>query len=127
MNIYPTIVILEDDVFFGKLLKNFLVNQEFKNVHLFHEEEECIKAITNGPTILVIDHHLMHSTGFETINRIKEINPSVQFIYLSGQTTSRVAVRAYREGALDYIEKNKDTFIQLKESLDKYFKETALI
>lgn len=127
MNVYPKIVILEDDVFFGKMIKNFLINQEFKNVHLFHEEEECIKAITNEATILIIDHHLLKSTGLETIKRIKAINPSIQFIYLSGQKTSKIAVRAFREGALDYIEKNKDTFIHLKESLDKYFQETALI
>lgn len=127
MNSYPAIVILEDDVFFGKMIKNFLINQGFKNIRLFHEEEECIKAITNEPTILIIDHHLLKSTGFETIKRIKAINPTIQFIYLSGQKTSRIAVRAFREGALDYIEKNRDTFVHLKESLDKYFKETVLI
>lgn len=125
MNFQPKIIILEDDQFFGKMIKNFLTNQEFKNIQLFHEEDKCIQAITKEPTILIIDHHLPSSTGLEVIQLVRKINPEIQFIYLSGQKTSKVAIKAFREGAIDYIEKNKDTFIQLKKTIDKYLKEHA--
>lgn len=123
MNNNPKIVILEDDIFFGKMIKNFLVNQEFKNIQLFHDEEKCIQAITKEPTILIIDHHLPNATGLEVIQIIRKINPDIQFIYLSGQKTSKVAIKAFREGAIDYIEKNKDTFVHLKKTIDRYLTE----
>jgi len=113
------IVILEDDIFFGNLLKRFLMNQEYKNVELFHEEEDCIKSITKEPTLVILDHHLKSSTGLEVMQEIKKINPDVHIIYLSGQEFTHIAVKAMRTGAVDYVEKNSDAFLQLKKIIDR--------
>lgn len=113
------IVILEDDIFFGNLLKRFLMNQEYKNIELFHEEEDCIKSISKESTVVILDHHLKSSTGLEVMKEIKKINPEAHIIYLSGQEFTHIAVKAMRTGAVDYVEKNSDAFLQLKKIIDR--------
>lgn len=118
MNHQIKIYILEDDLFFGKMIQNFLMNEGFENVELFQDEDECISAMKPEKALIIMDHHLIHSTGIEVMDQIKEINDSAQFIYLSGQEHSNIAIKALRSGAMDYIEKNKDVLIQLKKSLE---------
>ena len=113
------IIILEDDVFFGNLIKNFLINQEYENVILYTDEEECLKSIKNEPALFILDHHLVKMTGLEVMNKIKEKNSKAQFIYLSGENLGKVAVKALRNGALDYIEKNKKAFIKLNDLIEQ--------
>lgn len=113
------IIIIEDDVFFGNLIKNFLVNQEYENVILFTDEEECLKSIKTEQALYILDHHLVKMTGLEVMNKIKEKNAKAQFIYLSGESLGKVAVKALRNGALDYIEKNKKAFVKLNDLIEQ--------
>lgn len=120
MNQNRKIIILEDDLFYGKIIMNFLLNQEYKNVQLFQDEAECLKAVDNTPTLFIIDHHLKNSVGLDIIAQIKEINENAQFIYLSSQNKSSIAIKALKAGAVDYIEKNNDAFFELKKSIDEH-------
>jgi len=120
MNHNRKIVILEDDVFYGKMIKNYLLNQDFKNIELYHDEDDCLNAMNSEPALVIIDHHLKHSIGMDIMAQIKEKNANVQFIYLSGQEYSNVAIKALRAGAVDYIEKNNEAFDQLKKSIDQF-------
>lgn len=119
MNSDTKIIILDDDVFFGNLLKNFLINQEYNNIQLFSQEDDCIKSIEKEPAVVILDHHLEKSTGLDVMKVIQEKNPEAYFIYLSGQEFMHVAVKALRSGAIDYIEKNGNAFYQLKSIIDK--------
>lgn len=119
MNAQYNIIILEDDIFFGNLIKNFLMNQGYNNVKLFHNDEDCINSITSEPTLIILDHHLINSTGLETMQRINKLFTSVTFIYLSGQEYVHVALKSLQFGAVDYIEKNKNCFYNLKSVTDQ--------
>ena len=119
METYPKIIILDDDLFFGNLLKNFLSNQGYKFIELFQDEFKCIESIKQGLTIVILDHHLEKSTGFEVMKKIQQKNSKVIIIYLSGQEYMHIAIKAIRLGAIDYIEKNSNYFFQLKVIIDK--------
>ncbi len=114
------IVILEDDTFFGNLLKNYLMSNDYENIELYHDEDVFLSSIKKEPTLLILDHHLIHSTGLDVLEKIKEKIPSLQFIYLSGQEYSHIAIKALRLGALEYIEKDRNSFINLKRTLDEF-------
>ena len=113
------IIILDDDVFFGNLVKNFLINQDYQSVQLFHVEEECLQNIGSAPTLLILDHHLAKSTGLDVMAKLKTRNSQTKVIYLSGQEYMHIAIKALRSGAVDYIEKNRNSFFQLKLLIDK--------
>ncbi|MEN9440538.1 MAG: hypothetical protein RLZ33_614 [Bacteroidota bacterium] len=119
MNNKHPIVILEDDVFYGKLLKNFLLNQEFNSIQLYSDEEHCLENISMEPTLYLLDYHLAKGTGLDVMRTIMDKNPNARFIYISAQEYSSVAIKVMRCGAIDYIEKNRHVFYHLKNTLDK--------
>lgn len=111
---FDRVVILEDDQFFGNLMKFYLINQDVRNVHLFQDEDECLRKTPIKDRILyILDHHLIHSNGLEIMSMLKERNQESRFIYVSGQDFCHIAIQAIKEGALDYIEKNKETLVKL--------------
>jgi polysaccharide export outer membrane protein len=113
------IIILDDDAFFGNLLKNFLYNQEYRNIELYQNEDKCIDSIKNESMVVILDHHLEKSTGLDVMKEIQKKNPDAYIIYLSGQEYMHIAVKALRSGAIDYIEKNGSAFYQLKTLIDQ--------
>lgn len=121
------IVILEDDVFYGKMLKNFLMNQDFQNVHLFQDENDCLQKVSLEPTLYLLDFGLKTMTGLDVMQQIMQKNPNANFVYISGQDYSTIALKVMRLGAVDYIEKNRHAFYHLKNTLDKIKNNLPLI
>lgn len=121
------IVILEDDVFYGKMLMNFLLNQDFNSIQLYSDEKQCLDNITIEPTLYLLDYNLTKSTGLEVMNIIMEKNPNAHFICISAQENSTIALKLMRLGAIDYIEKNRHAFYHLKNTLDKIKNNIPLI
>ena len=113
------IMILDDDIFFGNLVKNFLKNHYEVQIQHFSREDIFLNQLSSEPTVIVLDHHLLSSIGLDMIPKILEINPSSTIIYLSGQEYMHVAIKALRMGAADYIEKDRNSFFQLKQIIDK--------
>lgn len=113
------IVILEDDVFYGKMLMNFLLNQDFKNVELFQDEDLCLQNVSLNPTLYLLDFNLKTMTGLDVMQQIIQKNPNANFVYISGQDYSSIVLKVMRLGAIDYIEKNRHALYHLKNTLDK--------
>ncbi len=57
------------------------------------------------PDIILLDIWMQDIDGIETLKRIRELDPSVQVIMISGHGTIETAVRAIKLGAYDFIEK----------------------
>jgi two-component system nitrogen regulation response regulator NtrX len=57
------------------------------------------------PDIILLDIWMPDIDGIETLERIRELYPSVQVIMISGHGTIETAVRATKLGAYDFIEK----------------------
>ena len=121
------IIILDDDLFFGNLLRNFLLNQGYKLIELFQDEFKCLESINQGLSIVILDHNLKNSNGFDVMKKIKQKNSKAIIIYLSGQEYMHIAVKAIRLGAIDYIEKNSNYFFQLKQLIDQIMTKKGLV
>jgi DNA-binding NtrC family response regulator len=120
MKNFDRIVILDDDPFFGKLIANFLKNQDYKNVVYYESEADCLASINQQErSLFLLDHHLSNTTGLQTMERIQILNESSRFIIISGQEYCHVAIKAIKQGAIDYIEKNKFTLLRLGNLLRK--------
>lgn len=118
------IFILDDDEFFSSVLKNYLKNNLIDDVKIFHEEQQLIDHLNEDPNLVIIDHFLQNTTGLEMMEVIKLKKPKVQFIYLSSQEYYHIAIKAMKQGALDYIEKNQRSFEKLKSIINKVVEKT---
>jgi two-component system response regulator HydG len=99
------ILIIEDDFDMSQLLKRFLAKNGFE-VHLAQNGKKGIVAFTeNEPDIILCDLRLGDIEGTQVLREIKEINPTVPFIMMTGYSDIRTAVSILKMGAFDYLAK----------------------
>lgn len=102
------IFIVEDDLFYGEMLRHHLSLNPDNEVHLFKTGAECLKNIYKGPSLVSLDYSLPDMLGLEVMKAIKKENSEVPVVIVSGQEDISTAVRLLREGAYDYFVKDDD-------------------
>lgn len=100
---------VEDDPTYRKFLEYVLgLNPDFE-VHFFNSGNDCLKNLHMKPSIIALDFTLPDMSGEEVLVKVKNFNPSIQVIIVSGQEKIGTAVKLLKLGAYDYIIKNEDT------------------
>lgn len=121
------IFLIEDDPFFGEVLKYHLkLNPDFE-VYLFTSGKECISNLYLKPDIICIDFGLPDFTGDILLGKIQEINNSIPVIIISGQDDIAVAVNFLKSGARDYIVKGEHAKEMLWNSIIKIAENLTLV
>ena len=69
---------------------------------------EAITFIKQIPDVIILDIGLQDTDGLEVSKRIKEINPSIQVIMLSGYGDNERINKSLQNGAFDYLIKPVD-------------------
>jgi DNA-binding NtrC family response regulator len=108
------IFIVEDDTFYGSLLKNEIVKNRLGNVEHFSTGESFLENLFKMPDIVLLDYHLGTMNGVNILKKIKSINPNIHVILLSAQEQMKIAITSLKYGAYDYIEKNDIAFTRIK-------------
>ncbi len=122
----PLIFVVEDNVFYNKLIVDNLAKKNFTNVKFFHNGEDCIKNMNLKPDIVIQDYNLGGMNGVEVLKRAKKIYPNVEFIFLTAQDSTEIAVNSMRYGAYDYILKDGVTFDKVFDRIKKIVKTKTL-
>jgi DNA-binding NtrC family response regulator len=119
------IFIIEDDSFFGELLKHHLSLNPDYDLHVFKTGNACLANLSSKPDIICIDFGLPDMKGDELLRRIQEVNKAIPVIVICGQEDIAVAVNFFKIGAKDYIIKDDNTkellwnsILKLRETLD---------
>ncbi|NTW25662.1 MAG: response regulator, partial [Lentimicrobium sp.] len=103
------IFIVEDDVIFAKIISHHLsLNPEYE-VEIFPDGKSLIKNLYKNPTLISLDYNLPDMTGLEVLKHIKEFNPELPVVIVSGQQDVATAIELLKKGAYDYILKDQDT------------------
>jgi len=103
------IFIVDDDVFFGEMLKYHLQLNPDYEVSLHGSAKECLAQLYRNPDIICIDFGLPDIQGDELFRQIKNTYPELPIIVISGQEKISVAIDFLKQGAKDYIVKNEHT------------------
>jgi DNA-binding NtrC family response regulator len=104
-----TIFIVEDDAIYGMILERHLALNPDYDVHLFATGQELLKNLYLNPDVISLDYSLPDFTGSELLKRIKQYNPDIQVVIVSGQDDITTAVNLLKEGAYDYLVKEENT------------------
>jgi DNA-binding NtrC family response regulator len=103
------IFIVEDDPWYGEILAYHLsLNPDYK-VSLFETGKECLANMSAKPDLITIDFSLPDMKGDDLFKKIKEINPAIPVIVISGQEEVSVAVDILKMGVSDYLVKDDAT------------------
>lgn len=103
------IFIVEDDIFFGQLLRHHMEANPDYEIHLFHNAKQCLSHLYLAPEVICLDFELPDLPGNILLKKIKETHPHVPIIIISGQDDIEVAIDFLKCGAQDYIVKNNHT------------------
>ncbi len=103
------IFIIEDDPWYGEMLKYHLSLNEDYEVHLFKNGNACLKNLHLKPNVISIDYNLPDINGNELFKKIKSQDSSISVIVISGQKEIDIALSLLKNGIYDYILKDDNT------------------
>ena len=99
------ILIIEDDVSFCLMMKTFLTKKGFEVFNAFSFKEATVILKDQQLDLVLTDVRLPDSDGIEILKYIKEVNPAIQVILMTGYTDIKTAVNVMKMGAFDYVSK----------------------
>ncbi len=111
------IFIVEDDTWYGSMLQHYLsLNPEYE-IKRFENPQDFFAQIHENPSVVTLDYSLADTDGAEVLKKIKETNPDIRVIIISGQEDVATAISLLKNGAFDYIVKDDDTKDRLWNSI----------
>ncbi len=117
---------VEDDPVFSKALQYTLSLDPEHEVKVFSTGSELTDALYKNPSLVTIDYTLPDITGEQLLKRIKNYNPDLPVIVISGQEDIKTAVTLLKDGAYDYITKDEDLRQRLLNSINNAKKNVSL-
>lgn len=112
------IFLLEDDPVYAMLVRKALEDDnQLYEVNLYQAGNDLLQELHTNPDIVSLDYHLPDINGIEMLRKVKQYNPDIRTIVLSGQETASVVVESYRNGADKYIIKNDKAVMELLQTI----------
>ncbi len=106
----PRVLFIEDNPVDAEIVRHVLGNAGVAAVETARTAEEGLRLFRKAEWDLVLlDYRLPGSSGLEALGRLREIDPDVPAIVLTGSGGEEVAADAIRLGADEYL--NKDTIL----------------
>jgi len=115
---------VDDEEYYMNLVKANLEKLGYHDIKTFSKGEEClIEMVINKPDVIILDYLIKEGmNGDEILKRIKLNYKDIEVIILSGQEDVDVATDIIRQGATDYVVKNKMSFFNIGNTLSKISK-----
>ena len=108
MSTQKTILIIEDDLNMGFLLKEFLSANDF-NVELCNDGDKALSAFQSSDIdFCLVDVMLPGIDGFTLAERIRDIDPDVPVVFLTARSLKQDKIKGFNLGGDDYITKPFD-------------------
>jgi two-component system, OmpR family, response regulator len=122
-DIKQCIFLVDDEPIQNEMLKDYLSDKFDFDIRTFDNGEEALKNMHLKPSYVVLDFHLnAHlpdaQNGVDVLKMLKEADPTVQVIMLSGQDKLEVAVDSMKYGAYDYVIKGETAFSRIENVLN---------
>jgi len=103
------ILAVDDDKSISTLVKSILSLEKQYEVTTVINGEACLKYIRDQlPDLILMDIQMPGIDGIETLKRVKEFDPRIPVVMMSGHGTIERAVRSMKLGAYDFITKPID-------------------
>jgi two-component system, NtrC family, response regulator len=138
---YPCkILVVDDDAGLANTLKDFLLSEGYSvKVALSGEEALSVQASTPGISLALVDLIMPITDGLALMDQLRQRNPDLAVVIMTGFGTIETAVEAIKRGAEDYFTKPfdqeairkkigrlmevfelRDRVAELESNLDKY-------
>ncbi|OYD25588.1 sigma-54-dependent transcriptional regulator [Oceanimonas baumannii] len=100
-----TILVIDDERNLIRSIRFALMDQHIEVLGAATAREGLELARTSLPDVILLDLGLPDMSGLELLPQLRQTLPDIPVIMISAHGDTRAAVRAVKEGALDYITK----------------------
>jgi len=100
----PTILLIDDEVTFVKNVAKYMTTAGH-DVLTAQNGADGLALLTNAPDVVVIDYRLPDMDGIALIRNIRERDPNVPILMITGHGSIELAVEAMKVGANDLLTK----------------------
>lgn len=118
----PKILVIDDEASIRNTLKDILEYEKYEVV-LAEDGYDALEKMDAGPfDVILCDVKMPRMDGIELIDKIRELDPDVAVVMISGHGTIDTAVEAIKKGAFDFISKPLDLnrlLITIRNAMDK--------
>jgi DNA-binding NtrC family response regulator len=102
------VLIVDDEAEFASTLAERLALRKY-DVTAVNRSDDAIKTIRDHPPdVVLLDLRMPGIGGFEVLRTIKEFDPTIEVILLTGQPKSESAEEGIPTGLFDYVVKPVD-------------------
>lgn len=102
------ILLIDDEEEFLEAMSERMKAREMDVSTASSAREGLQKAEDEAYDVVILDLQMPEMDGIETLKRLKEKNPELQVILLTGHATVQKGIEAMKLGALDLLEKPTD-------------------
>ena len=99
------LLLVDDDEVFLRVLGRSMTKRGYEVACCANINDAVEQARKIRPTSAVIDLKLENESGLDLIPLLKEINPDMRIVVLTGYSSIATAVTAVKRGATDYLSK----------------------
>ena len=103
------IFIVEVDPWYGEILEYHLSLNPDHEIYRYTTGKDCMANLSKKPALISIDYSLPDTNGMELLKKIKQFNPDIPVVIISGQEDVATAVDLLKKGASDYFIKDDNT------------------
>ncbi|OGL42242.1 MAG: two-component system response regulator [Candidatus Schekmanbacteria bacterium RBG_13_48_7] len=102
------VLLVDDEEEFTSVLSERMESRGL-NVDIADSGISALDKVHEHPyDVIILDLAMPGMDGIETLKRIRELNPDLQVILLTGHATLEKGVEAVKLGAMDFLEKPAD-------------------
>jgi DNA-binding NtrC family response regulator len=120
------IFVIEDDPIFGKVIQRTLEQEGNLEVTIFQSGAEFFQNLHLNPDIVTIDYNLPDTNGLDILKKVRQFDPEIGTVIVSGQDKIEVVLESFHHGASNYLMKKDDTLVMLKQIILTLSKQVSL-
>lgn len=102
------ILLIDDETEFLEIMAERMHNRGMDVTTVASAKDALKKVQDENYDAIIVDLMMPEMDGLQTLKALKEINPDVQIIMLTGHATVEKGIEAMKLGAMDLLEKPAD-------------------
>ncbi len=99
------ILVIDDDASYRALLREFIEEKGHSVLEASDADEGLSVFLREKIDLVVSDLMMPVKSGMELLHELRQINPKVLFVMVTGYPTLDTATKSIKEGAYDYLVK----------------------
>ncbi len=109
--------IVDNDLFSLAMYEQHLRNMKCTDVTCFDNENSCLNKLHEMPKIILLDYRTNAAKGLTVLKQIKNINPDLYVVFITGPSSVITADKSLDYGALDFIVRDENYIEKLQKIL----------